>query len=308
MMPLDAVIMALRFVQYSGAIILFGSSLFLLIGGLFPPGSRIPVGWPKTLLLSAALAIAVASPLQFVIQTATLAGVPPLALDAATLKAALAEMSFGKSSLIRLSLALIASMGIWLLPAGRILWLSVTALGGLVCASFAWMGHGAATEGAYGWLHLAADITHSLAAAGWIGALIVFWIVSRPKNVGSMPSPSLYHSLRRFSGIGTLFVAIIIASGLINSLFLAGLDPVAAVSTRYGQVLALKLALFVVMLCLAAANRFKHVPTLGFAISGAASHANLDPLRLSIGMETEAAVLILALVAWLGTLQPVTGQ
>jgi len=307
-MPLDAAIIILRFVQYSGAMILFGSSLFLLYGGLLPPGNRALASWPNRLLLFAALAIVIAAPLQFFIQTAMLAGLPPFALDAATLKASLLEMSFGKSSLSRLALALIASVGIWLLPAGRALGLGVMILGALICASFAWMGHGAATEGAYGWLHLTADIAHSLGAAGWIGALVVFWFATRPQYLGSAYSSGLYRSLQKFSGTGTLFVAIITVSGLVNGIFLIGINPVQAFSTRYGQVLALKLAVFVIMLGLAAANRFRHVPALGHALADHASLVKLDRLRLSICMETVAAVLILALVSWLGTLQPPTAQ
>jgi putative copper resistance protein D len=305
-MPLDAAIIILRFVQYSAAMILFGSSLFLLHGGLLQPRPRAPASWPNRLLLLAALAIVVAAPLQFIIQTAMLAGLSPLALDAATLKAGLLEMSFGKSSLIRLVLALIASVGIWLLPAGRALLLSMTILGALICASFAWMGHGAATEGAYGWLHLTADVTHSLGAAGWIGALIVFWITTQPEHLDPTHLTCLYQSLQRFSSIGILFVAVIAVSGLVNGVFLIGVSPVQAFSTHYGQVLALKLAIFVVMLGLAAANRFRHVPALGRTLADRASVRSLHRLRLSICMETIAAVLILALVSWLGTLQPAT--
>ncbi|HUE64343.1 MAG TPA: copper homeostasis membrane protein CopD [Rhizomicrobium sp.] len=307
-MPLDAAIIILRFVQYSAAMVLFGSSLFLLYGGLLQPRPGALASWPNRLLLLAALAIVVAAPLQFIIQTAMLAGLPPFALDAGTLKASLLEMSFGKSSLIRLALALIAWVGIWLLPAGRAIGLSVTTLGALICASFAWMGHGAATENAYGWLHLTADVTHSLGAAGWIGALVVFWIATQPELLDPIHLTDLCQSLRRFSGIGILFVAIITVSGLVNSVFLIGINPVQAVSTRYGQVLALKLAIFIIMLGLAAANRFRHVPALGRALADRASVGNLHRLRLSICMETIAAVLILALVSWLGTLQPPAAQ
>ena len=38
-------------------------------------------------------------------------------------------------------------------------------------ASLAWAGHGAATPGAAGDLHLAADVLHLLAAGLWLGTL-----------------------------------------------------------------------------------------------------------------------------------------
>jgi ParB family chromosome partitioning protein len=102
--------------------------------------------------------------------------------------------------------------------------------------------------------------------------------------------------------------AIITVSGLVNSVFLIGINPVQAFSTHYGRILALKLAVFVIMLGLAATNRFRHVPALGHALADGASPVKLDRLRFSICIETVAAALILALVSWLGTLQPPTAQ
>jgi len=52
--------------------ILLGSSLFLLYGGLLSLDG--PASWPKKLPLWAVLAIVVAAPLQFFTQTAMLAG------------------------------------------------------------------------------------------------------------------------------------------------------------------------------------------------------------------------------------------
>ena len=57
-------------------------------------------------------------------------------------------------------------------------------------------------------MHLAGDIAHLLAAAGWIGALVVFWIML----VRPIPSVSgqtaLCTSLAGFSGVGTMLVAV----------------------------------------------------------------------------------------------------
>jgi putative copper resistance protein D len=95
-----------------------------------------------------------------------------------------------------------------------------------------------------GWLiHFLGDISHSLAAAGWIGALVVFCILlARPICAGD-DQKALCASLAGFSGIGTLLVALIVVSGLINSFFLVGWEPAQIVATRYGQVLMVKLAL-----------------------------------------------------------------
>ena len=171
------------------------------------------------------------------------------------------------------------------------------------------MGHGAATEGSIGYVHLAGDIAHALAAGGWIGALVLFCIaLIRPAP--SMPAQkALVASLASFSGAGTAFVGIIIVSGLINSAFLVGWNPERIISAPYGQVLIVKLILFLAMLALAAGNRFQHAPTLTQALLNAEQTTMaLSHLRKSVTAETVTAASVLVLVSWLGTLAPVTAQ
>jgi len=171
------------------------------------------------------------------------------------------------------------------------------------------MGHGAATEGPAGWIHLAGDIAHLLAAAGGIGALAVLWIVLARPMLTVTGQKALCAALIGFSGVGTILVAIIVASGLINSFFLVGWDPARITAARYGQVLIAKLFLFAAMLALAAANRYRHTPYLAQTLlkSEPATIA-LSQLRKSIIAESAAAAGVLALVSWLGTLAPVTAQ
>jgi hypothetical protein len=97
----DLLVIASRFVEYGGAMILFGSSLFLLYSHPFaspisPPG---PVR-VKYLLTCGALGLFIATALGFLAQTAGLAGSFGAAIAPDTLKAVLG-MNFGPSSLIR---------------------------------------------------------------------------------------------------------------------------------------------------------------------------------------------------------------
>lgn len=290
--------------------ILFGSSLFLLYGRpVAPAAAASDLMWTKHLLRGAAIGILVATLAGFIAQTATLAGSIGAVGDPATLKAALLGMNFGISSLVRLATAFLAIMAAGFLRPGRRLWGVCAGLGGIACASFAWMGHGAATEGAAGWVHLASDIAHLLAAAGWIGALAVFWIMLARPTPAVADQAALCVSLAGFSGVGTMLVAVIVASGVINSLFLVGWNPAHIIAARYGQVLIAKLFLFAVMLALAAANRFRHTPYLAQALLKAEpTTVPLSHLRQSITTETVTAGGVLALVSWLGTLAPVTAQ
>jgi putative copper resistance protein D len=306
----DLLILVSRFVEYSGAMILFGSSLFLLYGRpIASDAATSDLMWTKHLLIGAGIGLLVATATGFVAQTAVLAGSFGAISDPVTLKAALFDMNFGVSSLVRLAAAVLAIMGAVFLEPGRRLCILCAGLGTIACASFAWMGHGAATEGGPGWVHLVGDIAHLLAAAGWIGALVVFWIMLARPVPSVTGQQALYASLAGFSGVGTILVAVIVASGLINSFFLVGWDPARIIAARYGQVLIAKLLLFAVMLALAAANRFRHTPHFAQALLKTEPTTEaLSHLRKSITAETVTAGGVLALVSWLGTLAPVTAQ
>jgi putative copper resistance protein D len=77
----------------------------------------------------------------------------------------------------------------------------------------------------------------------------------------------------------------------------------ASFGTQYGQGLLAKLFLFGLMLLLAAVNRFWLTPKLESALdSGSSSERPIRALYASIVAEAAIGVLVLAIVAWLGTL------
>lgn len=287
-------IILLRFIQYGSAAILFGIPFFFLYSSALSD-EKLET---RPILLSAAAALVLAAPLGFLAQLVQLAGSLPAAMDPAAIHIALFDMNFGKSFLARIILALLALAAIALLSPGRRLSLFCAGLGLLICGSFAWMGHGAASQGSFGLIHLAADIIHVLAASTWIGALVVFSLAIKQRV------PYLPIALADFAGTGTLLVALLILTGLINNAFLVGWDVTNAFGTPYGQILAAKLMLFVVMLMLAAMNRYRLTPALTQLSEKEEVFANL---RRSIMLETVAGFGILAAVSWLGTLAPVLG-
>jgi putative copper resistance protein D len=306
----DLLVLISRFIEYSGAMILFGSSLFLLYGGPIASDARSSdLIWTKHLLIGAGIGLFGATMMGFVAQTTVLAGSFGAISDPDTFKAALLDMNFGMSSLVRLTAAFLAITAAIVLAPGRGLWNLCALLGVIACLSFAWMGHGAATDGVLGWVHLAGDLAHLLAAAGWIGALVVFWIMLAKPLPSEAAQKALVTSLAAFSGVGTVLVAVIVASGLINSFFLVGWNPGRIIASRYGQVLIAKLLLFAVMLALAAANRFRHTPSFAKALlKSEPTMVALSHLRKSVIAETLTAAGVLILVSWLGTLAPVTAQ
>jgi putative copper resistance protein D len=158
-------------------------------------------------------------------------------------------------------------------------------------------------DGRTGTFHLVADIVHLLAAGIWVGALAsLLWMLATAQEDSTAAS---HQALAGFASVGTASVALVMASGLINSWLLVGPQNLLSLGTTlYGQLLLIKLALFAGMVALAAGNRFRLTPALANARTpGDARHA-LQRLRLSLTLETFAAVAILGLVAWLGSLEP----
>lgn len=133
-------------------------------------------------------------------------------------------------------------------------------LSGAALGSMALSGHGADDTGLAGILHLGADILHLLAAGGWLGALLpLAYVLRQARRPGWLEIGQ--QATLRFSTLGLVTVATLIATGLVNTWYLAGNVP-ALVGTPYGRLLILKLALFAAMLGFAAVNRAKLTPRL----------------------------------------------
>src|SRR3546814_9449289 len=78
---------------------------------------------------------------------------------------------------------------------------------------------------------------------------------------------ALHRALDGFAGVGTAIVGLIVVTGFVNGLFLVGLDNVMrAASGLWGQLMLAKIVLFLGMLVMAAANRFRLTPGLERAI------------------------------------------
>ena len=193
----------------------------------------------------------------------------------------------------------------WQRPTFALASLSITAA--VALSTLAWTGHGAADEGALGWLHLAADITHLLAAGTWIGALcgLCLLIFRSATRMAAEHIHLSHRALDGFARVGSIVVGLLIVSGLVNSWILIGPSKLGALfTTLYGVLLLGKLLLFGAMLLLAAANRFFLTPALAAALERGEGAAAVGALRRSLLIESSCAIAILALVAWLGLLAP----
>ncbi|WP_299009031.1 copper homeostasis membrane protein CopD [uncultured Caulobacter sp.] len=308
---METAVVLVRWAQYVTCFVLAGGALFALYAlPAAGPSSAAALGWPRRLLAGCAALLVLASLLGLVLQTAVVAGSLTAALDPSTLASVVSEMAMGAASLARAMAAVVALAVLMLARPGRAAWIAASALGAVAAASMAWMGHGAATEGPGGGLHLAADIAHLAAAAVWVGALVFFLGLAGVSRRDARQAPTFHAALAGFSGIGSGVVAVLVASGLINSWFLVGPMGVAAlVRTPYGLLLLLKLVLFGAMVVLAAANRFRLTPALREAlVEPAPPSTAVKALRRSLVLELSAAMALVAVVAWLGRLAPISAQ
>jgi len=300
----DWATIAVRFALYADLMILFGLPLF----GLYGLGRATAPALPFRRLVAPTAAIGILlSVAALLLLVSSMSGMPVSEVDRTSIEMLLSGTAMGAAWQIRiaaLALALLLALAGW---RGRLTLGGMAFAAAIALATLAWTGHGAASEGALGWLHLGADIIHLLASAAWVGALAALLLMLlRPAAVMSPDHLTMSHrALAGFATAGTIMVALIILSGIVNGWILVGPDHIGALFTSlYGQLLLAKLMLFAAMLALAAANRFRLTPTLKLALECGGRAAAASALRRSLALETGSAMLILLLVAWLGTLAP----
>lgn len=244
------------------------------------------------------LAIAVISgAIWLMLLTVSMSGMPlDQALAPDVLSTIVNDTQFGQVTVVRAGLA--ACLAICLLRDH----VTITRWLGLVvalafAAALAWTGHAGSTFGAIGYVHLASDALHVLAAAAWIGGLlplVLLLTMVRPSS-----SPLLARdAVGRFSTLGIICVASLVLSGVINSAILVG-SIHALITTAYGRLLLVKLALFALMLTFAAFNRLSLTPRLGKSRDAA-----LGTLGRNSGVELGLGLVVFAIVGLLGTLHP----
>ena len=298
---LEVAVIALRWLQYGGGVVLLGAPLFLLYS--FRNADAPNLEWSRPTLRLAAIIVALGSLAALVAQTAVMAGSLSEAVKPASLSFMVTGTALGMAMVVRAAAALLGLVALVALKPGRALWSVTAALGLIVAASFAWTGHGAATEGPGGPIHLVANIVHAVAAALWLGALAALTALLL-RRAG--PDLAIHRALHGFAGLGTLAVLMLVLTGLVNSWFLIGPERVASIAGNlYGQLLVAKLVLFGLMLALAASNRFRLTPALGSAVeTGQPSVAAMSALRRSLLVETGLGLALIGVVAVMGTLPP----
>jgi copper resistance protein D len=211
---------------------------------------------------------------------------------------------FGWVSQIRLVLAIVLAICLTFERSALWRWLALAAAVGLV-ASIAWTGHAASTPHELGYVHLAADALHVLAASAWIGGLVsLVLLLAAISRLPPLPGAVLAQDVaRRFSTLGMLSVATLVLSGIVNAWILVGSFR-ALLVTEYGKILILKLVIFVFMLAFAAVNRLWLTPRLALPAATMRQSDTLRQLARNSTIEIALGLAIFAVVGLLGTLHP----
>jgi len=290
---------AARFIHFVTAMMALGIGAFRLYA--------IPAGAPLFPLFDRALTkvmvtaaiIAFLSAFAIIPCTAVeMVGTPAAAMSPAIWRVILLDTAFGHVWCWHLGFAAIL-VAISALPAGwwQVRLAALAAL--LVVIGLGWVGHAAMDAGR----GLKINQMLHLAAAGiWLGGLLALGLLLHR----AMREPGHAHSLlardalRRFSRIGYVVVAIVALTGAIDTIVLVG-SMHAFLTTPYGRLLGVKIALFALMVVLALVNRFWLVPRTQLNTT---APPQFRALLRSVFAEQAIGFGILGAVSVLGTWSP----
>lgn len=302
---LGAGLIVSRALHYAALLALFGGALFpfYAFASAEAPQAQRLIKSLRPLQVFSAL-IALASGLGwFAFTAAAMAGRLPGAVDPRVWLSVMQSTDFGALWLGRLALIVVVLIVVAVRPRpAPWSWIAPT-LAALALASLAGTGHARTPDGWSGAVHALADVIHLVAAGVWLGGLWPLGVsVAWSTSDRSDEVAATREMLTRFSGVGYLAVASLVASGLANTWFLVRSIRLLT-STPYGLLLLLKIVFVVGMGMLAVANRFWITPRLTEPASPAIAE-RLHRLRSNVLAEQALGLVVVAIVAILGTLQP----
>jgi copper transport protein len=271
--PLKILIWLARFGVYLGLFVGVGGAFFAAWIGQGPSGSTVSRG-----ALAIGLVSAVAS---LGLQGLDLLNLPLGGIVTPAPWTSALATSLGPSLLIAIVVMAIAWFA-WQSPSILISWVLTTLAMAGIGLSLAASGH--ASTASPQWLTRPSLFLHGVAAAYWIGALAPLAAMARRR------SDDLPRALKQFSRLAVSLVGLLVLSGLVLSVIQLG-SLRALIETPYGVILSIKLALVILLLGLAAVNRFVCTPAV------VADYENTRPLLGSTLLECVLVVCILAVVA-----------
>jgi copper resistance protein D len=296
-----------RLLQFAAVTVVFGCGAFRLYGLAFDTTTTSANAlvtfdtWVWRVTIVGAIVALLSGVSLLLAVTANMAGSAAAALDPNTISTVLFDTSFGLVWCWRLLFAFLL-IGACLAPLARRRMPAILVLSLLLLVSLGWVGHAVEGQGVARFVHQINQMVHLLAAGLWLGGLVpLTWLLGRARS----PSGAAWISVARdvvprFSHMGYVAVALLAATGAINTLLLVG-SVEALAGTPYGRLLSLKILLFLVMVVLALINRFRLLPRLRREPQPSAP---LAALARSVLFEQALGFAVLAVVSVLGTWPP----
>lgn len=295
-----------RFVHFTAAIFLFGTSLFPFYANPDDLKNNVQRAkfncWLNRVLCIAAVALLLSALAWWISLAATMSGEWKGALDPETLQSVLFDTSFGEIWQARIFLN-VAAIFLLCLPlhANRYARTAVLILAILLLISLGAVGHGAMFSGVTETAHRTGQAIHLLAAGFWIGGLLPLAYTIHHALRSSSRAWSIFtaNSLKTFSRLGYFAVALIFLTGSFASVLMIQ-KWAFLFHSLYGTVLLAKICLFGLICCLALLNRTVLLPRLFSSREPSA----LGQLLRTVVIEQSLGIGILLIVSVLGTLAP----
>jgi putative copper resistance protein D len=301
------VLIVSRLLQFAAVIVVFGCGAFRLYGlGTDTDTTSVHAlstfdDWFWRVATAGAVVVLLSAVSLMLATTANMAGTAAAALDPDTIRKVILGTSFGRVWCWHLFFVLLL-IGTCLVP--RVSWRmpAILVLSLLLLVSLGWVGHALEGEGIASLVHQINQMVHLLAAGLWLGGLVpLAWLLGRAQSLSGKDWILVARDVGpRFSQMGYAAVALLAATGLLNTLLLVG-SAGALVGTPYGRLLALKILLFLGMVAVALFNRFRLLPRLQWETQASAATA---ALARSVLCEQELGLAILGVVSVLGTWPP----
>jgi putative copper resistance protein D len=292
-MSLASVYIGTRFVHFVSLYVLLGTGIY--VECLTPRAAR---GWSRTrsepMLRACALAACVCAVLLLCLEAGQMGNGWSDVRDPSTWRAVLGT-AYGRVWRWQLGFSVAAALcalaGTWRWRRPALLWLAAAMLG---CMAF--VGHAASHTGPLALLAGTVQLAHLYAGAYWLGCLPILWLTLGGLDDGRRADVVRAHM--RFSTAGHVAVAVVIASGAINTGLVLGTWPWHWASL-YQFLLSLKIALVALMALAALVNRYVLVPRMRReSAAGARWFGRLVLTEITLGL------LVLVLVSWFATLEP----
>jgi copper transport protein len=156
-------------------------------------------------------------------------------------------------------------------------------------------------------LLVAVDTVHVLSMSAWLGGLAVLLVVV-PLAVRALGrgerAPLLAGVAGRFSRLATIAVALLLLTGIVQSVALVG-SVEAFFDTAYGRLVLAKIALFAGLISLGAYNQRRLLPRLRRVEGGGEEPERAAALlRRSVAFEVMLALVVLGVASVLVATEP----